>query len=161
MLLSVSIGHGSNSAVSVDGSKWELEKSDAVTVQTVSTEESQFHGVAADTLFTELTGGASTPQISIRANDALHEWTSQNQRRFIKLVKANALERLSTEEKRELGALQVARRTYCHPRTSEEIIWEHRRREATSGLVKALSRYVTVFNIKNQAGTGTAKKAKA
>ncbi len=161
MLLSLSIGPGSNSVAPVDSSKWGLEESDSVAIQTISTEESQSHGVAAETLVAEFMEGASTPRISISASDALHDWTIQNQRRFIRLVKGNALERLSPDEQRELKMLQVARRAYSHPRTSEEIIWEHKRREATSGLVKALSRYVTVFDIKNQAGTGTAKKTKA
>ena len=161
MLLNLSIGQGSNSAAPVDSSKWASEESDSIAVQTLSAEESQSHGVAAETLVTEFMEGASTPGISIPASDDLRDWTIQNQRRFIRLVKGNALGSLSPDEQRELKKLQVARRAYCYPRTSEEIIWEHNRREATSGLVKALSRYVTVFDIKNQAGTGTAKKTKA
>jgi hypothetical protein len=73
-------------------------------------------------------------------------WTSEHEKRFLRLAGREATGELGAEDKAELEQLTGLRRGLRNPRRGEELLWEYEQRELTRDLVSALSRYVTFHN---------------
>ena len=105
--------------------------------------------LAVDTYIAEMVRGASSRETSIPTSEVVTTWNQDYERDFLRLLRRKALEGLSPEEAAHFKALQVARRFACRTRDTKEIILELKRRRATSALLIALRKYVTLFSIEN------------
>jgi hypothetical protein len=80
----------------------------------------------------------------------IDRWTAVEEKRFLTLVKLEALNSISAQQSAELESLQSLRRNLHHPRTPEEIVWDYKNHQVTEKLLNALAAYVRFVQTESQ-----------
>jgi hypothetical protein len=73
---------------------------------------------------------------------AVPEWTTTLERKFVKLAHMKALGLLQLGQLADFERMSAFRRAAAHPRSGEEIVAEYEQRTVTQDLVMALMKYV-------------------
>jgi hypothetical protein len=89
-----------------------------------------------------LDGGSSSDNGCMQVELPAGEWPATLERQFQSLAKKVALETATADEETLFKALTHQRRTFGHPRSGEEVLWEMRQREVVNNLLSALQMYV-------------------
>lgn len=99
---------------------------------------------AADDMGTAEDAYQVAPDLTIAA--AENKWTPALDKRLSVLAAKYALERATDEENRELDRLKLLRRRLKHPLSTDEILFQYRRRQKEAILLKQLQEYVEFLN---------------
>ena len=138
-----------SSSATVSGSSWRQAGVDSALVEMYPVMGPQPGDASAELVLTDLPHEGAAVETVREFDEQENDWRPKHQRRFLELVKAKALSKITPEQQRELDRLQSLRRFAHHPRTSDEIVLEYRRREATRELTQALTKYVTILALTN------------
>jgi len=149
-MLNLLLSQGFSSGAPIDSSKLRDVFSDAVPSVSCPAAGPAAGYATAESVIPDLLHEAIATESQIREVSALEEkWLPKHQRRFLELVRAQSLSKISPKEKTELNRLQALRRALHHPRTPDEIVLEYRRRTAMQNLTDAMEQYVIAYAIED------------
>lgn len=112
-------------------------------------------GSAPSSLVSRRDGQSASVGAVLQFRSDADQWEEAEKKRFHDLAVEEAVGTLTPDEEAEFGQLTLLRRTFQHPRSGDEILWEFEQRRRTSELLETLRKYVEFYDGANSAWFAT------